>query len=239
MDGLGSYVTLCDFFETEHESYDTSSNSAQTAAEIERIDANSINYHDFFHRYMEPNIPVILQNLAKDWNATKKWVKRSSNEDETTVPHMTILKQHFGKQIAPVHVQSKGGFPITRPKTNELTVSEYTQWWHNHKFLQSLSNDEKRELQIDTTDDHQNQLYYLKDWKFRSEHPKYKLYICPAYFQDDWLNHVMAHKYQFVYLGPKGTSTRLHADVLYSYSSSTNICGVKRWYLIPPQYIFY
>jgi hypothetical protein len=58
------------------------------------------------------------------------------------------------------------------------------------------------------------------------------------YFLDDWLNGAMGNAYKFVYLGPRGTSTRLHADVLRSYSWSTNVCGVKRWYLIPPQYTY-
>jgi JmjC domain, hydroxylase len=40
--------------------------------------------------------------------------------------------------------------------------------------------------------------------------------------------------FRFVYLGPKGTSTPLHADVLRSFSWSTNVCGQKRWYFIPP-----
>ena len=46
----------------------------------------------------------------------------------------------------------------------------------------------------------------------------------------------MGHAYKFVYLGPAGTTTRLHADVLWSFSWSTNVCGRKKWYLIPPQH---
>lgn len=42
--------------------------------------------------------------------------------------------------------------------------------------------------------------------------------------------------YRFVYLGPKGTATALHADVLRSFSWSTNVCGQKRWCFIPPLY---
>ena len=30
----------------------------------------------------------------------------------------------------------------------------------------------------------------------------------------------------------------MHADVLFSYSWSTNVCGIKRWYLIPPEYTY-
>ncbi|GAB1607725.1 2-oxoglutarate and iron-dependent oxygenase JMJD4-like [Argonauta hians] len=40
--------------------------------------------------------------------------------------------------------------------------------------------------------------------------------------------------YRFVYMGPKGSWTPLHADVLHSYSWSANICGQKLWILFPP-----
>jgi JmjC domain, hydroxylase len=48
--------------------------------------------------------------------------------------------------------------------------------------------------------------------------------------------HFLFLVYRFVYLGPKGTATALHADVLRSFSWSTNVCGKKRWYFIPPLY---
>jgi hypothetical protein len=41
--------------------------------------------------------------------------------------------------------------------------------------------------------------------------------------------------YRFVYLGPRGTSTPLHSDVLRSCSWSANVAGCKLWRLLPPQ----
>ena len=41
--------------------------------------------------------------------------------------------------------------------------------------------------------------------------------------------------YRFVYVGERGTWTGLHADVYGSFSWSTNVCGVKRWLLWPPE----
>ena len=63
-------------------------------------------------------------------------------------------------------------------------------------------------------------------------------YVCPRYFSDDWLNGAagMGDAYKFVYLGPRGTVTPLHADVLNSYSWSSNVCGRKLWYLVPPEF---
>jgi len=35
-------------------------------------------------------------------------------------------------------------------------------------------------------------------------------------------------------MGPRGSWTALHADVLRSFSWSFNVCGRKRWLLFPP-----
>ena len=77
---------------------------------------------------------------------------------------------------------------------------------------------------------------YLKDWKvgLSSAPDVPPLYSLPVYFRDDWLNGLRP-SYKFVYLGPAGTCTRLHADVLRSYSWSSNVAGRKRWYLVPPE----
>ena len=39
--------------------------------------------------------------------------------------------------------------------------------------------------------------------------------------------------HRFVYLGPAGTRTYLHADVLFSHSWSVNLAGRKKWTLVP------
>ncbi|KAL6765151.1 hypothetical protein V8C86DRAFT_3128302 [Haematococcus lacustris] len=42
--------------------------------------------------------------------------------------------------------------------------------------------------------------------------------------------------YRFVYLGPQGSWTPLHADVLRSFSWSANVAGCKSWLLLPPEH---
>ncbi|KAK3274760.1 hypothetical protein CYMTET_17069 [Cymbomonas tetramitiformis] len=78
--------------------------------------------------------------------------------------------------------------------------------------------------------------------------PVYGAYQTPAWFADDWLNWyhdrqraegdealqgVKCADYRFLYLGPAGSSTPLHSDVLRSYSWSVNVCGRKRWVIWP------
>ncbi|KAH6555720.1 hypothetical protein KP509_1Z233200 [Ceratopteris richardii] len=83
------------------------------------------------------------------------------------------------------------------------------------------------------------------------DYPEYHPYDTPLFFMDDWLNTFLdRHQlhpstaemetveclsdYRFVYMGPKGTWTPLHADVFRSYSWSGNVCGRKLWHLLPP-----
>ncbi|KFM67259.1 hypothetical protein X975_20920, partial [Stegodyphus mimosarum] len=87
------------------------------------------------------------------------------------------------------------------------------------------------------TEENNSSFLYLKDWHFNRDYPEYKAYSTPTYFSSDWLNEFCEHEnddYQFVYMGPKGTWTPLHADVFGSYSWSANVCGRKKWLLFPP-----
>ncbi|EFJ51911.1 hypothetical protein VOLCADRAFT_56346 [Volvox carteri f. nagariensis] len=96
---------------------------------------------------------------------------------------------------------------------------------------------------------------YLKDWHFVAEFPDYGAYRLPFFFADDWLNAyydqqrhrreqqhgfrphaAFTSDYRFLYLGPAGTWTPLHSDVLRSYSWSANVCGRKRWLILHPRY---
>jgi hypothetical protein len=71
-------------------------------------------------------------------------------------------------------------------------------------------------------------------------------YVVPSPLDDDWLNgwwdapatdagHATREDdYRFLYLGPKGSTTGVHHDVLCSYSWSVNLAGIKEWTLFPP-----
>jgi Cupin-like domain len=222
--------------------------------EIEQVHCDDLSYQQFTDMYMRANEPVIIQGLTRDWKASKQWVvvvEAASDDDDDgndgnknkLVPNLNYLQEAFGSDIVPVHEQrSRGLFGVvSRPVAREMTVSDYAHWWqqdhHQRQQNQQQRQEEETDSQLDD-DDERSRLLYLKDWKFVASHPSYHAYTWPIYFQDDWLNQAMGNAYKFVYLGPAGTSTILHADVLRSYSWSTNVCGRKRWYLIPPQYTY-
>jgi hypothetical protein len=82
--------------------------------------------------------------------------------------------------------------------------------------------------------------HYLKDWHFVEAFPHPPVYSIPTGrgIEEDWLNGYCTSRglsdYKFVYLGPAGSYSPLHMDVLCSISWSANLTGRKHWVLFPP-----
>lgn len=157
--------------------------------------------------------------------------------------NIEFLEQHFGDAVVTVTdtaLHHEGNGPC-----KDIKFSEYCSWW------------KERALRTHHCDDTgYEEMWYLKDWHFADMFPEYQAYKIPHFFRDDWLNewfdhlaeasgvlsteHVLARNkvsdYRFVYMGPAGSFTPLHTDVLMSHSWSVNVCGRKRWRLLHPKY---
>lgn len=83
---------------------------------------------------------------------------------------------------------------------------------------------------------------YLKDWHACLDlKDTRRLFSTPTLFRDDFLNDWLSTKpgasdYRFVYIGPAGSRTSVHTDVLHSNSWSAQLAGTKKWLLLPPQH---
>lgn len=248
-------LNASDGFQDEVDNKDTTS---YIPVQVDRVRCEDLTYDDFVSYYMENNFPVIIDGLADDWKAVKEWVVDAADDDVVDkntrkLPNVANLRRKFGTSKSAVFEQDSYGFDavLRRPSSDEMTICDYMDWWeHYHRELNCTksclnkstisngrhnSNEAKNHLeQFEKTKSLSFPLLYLKDWKFVTNFPNYDAYQCPKYFSDDWLNDAMGNAYKFVYLGPAGTTTVLHADVVRSYSWSTNVCGKKRWFLIPP-----
>lgn len=185
---------------------------------VPRVRLGSLRPHEF-EEYLRANQPVLLTEGTADWPATSDWLTSAGE------PDLHRLAAMFGESIVSV-VNSRG-------KRGEMALSEYADWW-------SARGNETNESVVD--------LLYLKDWHLPALHPSYTAYHLPEHLADDWLNeHWAATRHasssdaadanwetgdhRFVYIGPAGSKTTLHADVLFSYSWSANICGTKHWWV--------
>ncbi len=220
LDILSSYVI--EYYTEGHEERSSSSflGCADTSV-IDDVGVANLSYHNFCENYMYPNIPVMIRGLSDTWECCDDWVMKDPSTGQS-MPNQSHIIQHYGNDVITVHVQPMDGFqcPQQRPETSityDMTVADYMKWWKNYELSEEL-------------------LLYLKDWKFVASHPESDIYYCPHFFADDWLNDAKHGSYKFIYLGRKGTVTALHADVLRSFSWSTNIFGTKMWYFIAPQY---
>ncbi|CAL9760646.1 unnamed protein product [Musa acuminata subsp. burmannicoides] len=206
--------------------------------EVERVDGRALRYEEFVERYLMPNRPVLLTGLMDDWRAATDWLAPDGR-----APNLPFFATHFGDSVVQVADCSKREF--TDQKRREMTVAEFISYW--------LKLSSRKDSSVLRCNDDDESLLYLKDWHFFKEYPDYVAYRTPPCFTDDWLNlyldshlihrdsdihrdknEINCADYRFVYMGPKGTWTPLHADVFRSYSWSANVCGRKLWLFLPP-----
>ncbi|XP_078428433.1 2-oxoglutarate (2OG) and Fe(II)-dependent oxygenase superfamily protein isoform X2 [Wolffia australiana] len=200
---------------------------------IERVNGKELSYDEFSEKYLMKNEPVLLTGLMDRWKACEEWV----TEDRR--PKLDFLSAHFGD--SPITVADCTARELTDQKRTEMSLSEFMDYW---RMLPSGSCNSNRSISRNN-----HPLLYLKDWHFVKEYPAYVAYKTASFFRDDWLNIYLDHygmqqgsnvqcdqndvkcsDYRFVYMGPEGTWTPLHADVFRSYSWSGNVCGKKHWF---------
>ena len=198
---------------------------ATSTVTVEVRDAEDLSYEEFWLRYMFENKPVLVSHIGREWRATREWT------DHNGALSLGALSEAFGDaQVWVTHCTS----------TAEKSAGERERWTVREYIENYWRKDEG---------DRGNRSLYLKDWHFPTEFADYGAYETPKYFRDDWLNEYYDHlasnagpggagdktdqqalecsDYRFLYMGPKGTKTGLHADVLRSFSWSINISGRK------------
>ncbi|XP_044750325.1 2-oxoglutarate and iron-dependent oxygenase JMJD4 [Coccinella septempunctata] len=171
-------------------------------------------YETFFQYHMMRNLPCLIQRVGREWKSTKAWCKNG-------VPNFEYLKNKYGESVITVYHCDEKFFDSH--KTSTMKFKEYVDYWKEY----SAAEDKKG-----------MELLYLKDWHLKNEYKDDDFYEVPQYFSSDWLNeYLIANSkddYRFVYMGPTGSWTPLHKDVMDTFSWSVNICGLKKWILFPP-----
>jgi len=171
----------------------------------------------------EDGRPVVFSRTSIDmsrWHVARRWVK-PDDEGGVGIDWDHLCREH-GDELVPVKSSTAAA------TTTTMTLVEYRRdHWHR------------------------SDKPYLKDWHaclaLKDTHPR--LYELPPHFRDDWLNDWLAEKtksspvststdgdYRFVYIGPAGSRTGVHTDVLHSNSWSAQLAGRKRWLLLHPSH---
>lgn len=178
---------------------------------------------------MLPNKPAVLGPwLTAEWPASADWVVNLVGDSgmATATINYAALRKDFKGLVGPVtHCgltdmeQQVRRLPCTMPAEDFLRYME-----HQHV----PSGLDEGPLQDEAAP------VYLKDFHFQALRPQRTVYVVPSLFEVDWLNDYCLRRrrnedddFRFVYLGPAGSFTPLHTDVLGSFSWSSNVCGRK------------
>lgn len=165
--------------------------------------------------FMAPNRPVVITEcLTRDWPARRVWL------DADGAPDLDALSARFGSATVPVT-------DCDSQCCTTMRFADFARYWRDRQHDGRCASPATRPL------------LYLKDWHMARRFPDHGAYATPALFRDDWMPgatdaDASDDDHRFVYMGPAGSWTPLHADVLRSYSWSSNVCGTKRWILLPP-----
>lgn len=179
--------------------------------------SQDIPYEDFFQGYLLTNRPCKINKFVTEfWECRTNWLTGSK-------PNLFYFREYCGDAEVPVADCREREYNSQKKKMYTL-----------HKYLDYL------EEYISESHPSTKPNLYLKDWHLTRDYPNLAFYRVPKYFASDWLNEYFTSRsdlnddYRFVYIGPKGSWTPLHADVFTSYSWSVNVVGRKRWLLFPP-----
>ncbi|CAD2215500.1 hypothetical protein AGDE_05086 [Angomonas deanei] len=177
------------------------------------LDANTLTFTEFRDQCLIPNRPALIRN------ASGAHFPVAALEAALTP---TALMRSLGTDHSlPVYHETCPG---------EVTCSQMT-WSDLVKVWGSANEDPENG-------------FYLKDWHAPCELGRLGEplpYTAPPYLGADWLNAFYDHSndrdgdYRFAYIGPAGTWTGFHADVIGSYSWSLNVSGDKLWYFLSPE----
>lgn len=192
---------------------------------------------DFKREYCLRNVPCIIRGFdeLEFKDISLKWRKSDTTSTDATLGNKSRINTAWFERcvgedtMVPVRIDGKNELDEDgRAEECETIMMSLKDWIQQ-------SNEGGEEVSRE----------YLKDWHLVQLLQSRKaddedvsralpLYKTPEYFERDLLNNFLAKysdggDYKFVYWGPSGSITRLHSDVLHSFSWSYNVTGSKKW----------
>lgn len=153
---------------------------------FQRVEADALSYDKFFTTFMRTNKPVVIRGIADYWEC-QNWIQK-----ETTI-NFDYLRLKIDVD-ANVPVANCNRVFYNSHEKKQMKFGHFLDYW-------------AKRIESDEDNSHENDLFYLKDWHLRNQHPQYRFYETPIYFTSDWLNEFCVENqrddYRFVYMGPK------------------------------------
>lgn len=194
---------------------------------------------DFKREYCFRNVPCIIRGFDKlqfkdislKWSMSDTTSKGAILGNESRINTAWFERCVGEDTMVPVRIDGKNELDEDGRAEECETIMMSLKDWISSSQQQSNEGGEEVSRQ------------YLKDWHLiqllQSKQSNdvscaLPLYKTPDIFERDLLNNFLAKysdggDYKFVYWGPSGSITRLHSDVLHSFSWSYNVTGSKKW----------
>lgn len=176
---------------------------------------NNLSLSEFIEEYAIPQKPVVLTNAAKHWPAMQKWT-------------FDFLRENYGSCQVKVLV--------CQPLSKLSTHKSYRAYKSSKKSFIKMSLKDYIDY-LQKGDD--ERLLYLIDWHLHFLSGTQKLrsdYQTPIYFANSGtFKTPMDQIFRWIYIGKKGTYSRVHLDVFDTSAWNATISGKKRWIFYPPE----
>ncbi len=156
--------------------------------------------------YGKPNKPFVIADGAEEWKARSTW-------------NMRFFEERYGDVRLQVTRIARGRTESAGVKT----IAEYADYLR--------------------TQNHEKEPLYLRDWVLEEKYPELLSHISVPSYLCNWLDRIpisgsRRHFWRgwkgWIFIGPKGTGTELHTDVVKSSAWLALISGQKEWVLTPP-----
>lgn len=198
---------------------------------LDKLPTNKVN---FIRQYEIPPRPCLVRNATDPHFtvATRLWNSHGSVNREWFQSLCAVTTTNNNSAIVPVVPVMKTDADSDDTSKIEMKLDE----WMGLLDTDPVQFEKKEELLSD---------YYLKDWHLQQyllrssnqgqDVKTEPLYTVPEPFGYDlmnefWMKYTNGNTdYRFVYWGPKDSTTDWHGDILYTFSWSYNVCGVKDW----------
>lgn len=183
--------------------------SAARSNRARPIDRRSgLSRREFVHEYHLARKPVILSGLIDEWPARTLWTPQ-------------FFRERYGDQ------------PVTAGRCFDKSVKTTMR-----AYLDLMADYASGKVQEPPN----RPPLYLEGWYFRRPCPELgQHYSLPPIFGPDWFSRFFPDKYDpkgtALLIGPKGTFTKLHYDLLSTHSWNAQLIGRKRWVLADPKHI--
>ena len=171
-----------------------------------------ISLKDFQRDYLAQNRPLLLSSESTShWTCRRDWIKND-------LPDLITLGSLFDAcRVSVIECKKDSSYGVS-DKPRECSFKEFREYMQHHT---------------------KDGLRYLKDFHLMRAFPNLNAYETLDLFSDDYINEYWdalgCDDYRFMYFGPDASFTPMHHDVFMSYSWSANICGTKKWILVPPE----